>query len=192
MQDSLSSSYRKIAYELNAQLCEAGNVWRQSVNTDSTVILWDSDFSHPSLAGSYLTACAFYSKIFNSPCTGSNYYAGLPAATAQYLQSIATNYVLKIADDEKFNSPDFILHENYPNPFNSSTVINYEINRRIRIDISIYNTEGRLIEILFSGIAEQGRHKINWKAKSSLASGIYFITLNNDVQIKTGKLIYIK
>ncbi|MFZ4591336.1 MAG: T9SS type A sorting domain-containing protein [Ignavibacteria bacterium] len=192
MQDSLSSSYRKIANELNAQVCEAGNVWRQSVNTDSTVILWDSDFSHPSLAGSYLTACAFYSKIFNSSCIGSDYTAGLPSSTALYLQTIASNYVLKITGEGTIVPPEFILHKNYPNPFNSSTVIDYEVNKRTELDIEIYDAEGRLMERLFTGFVNQGRHRITWNAKNGLSSGIYFITLKNNVQIKTGKLIYLK
>ena len=74
MQDSLSAAYFMIANELNASVCQAGNVWRQSVNTDSTVVLWDADLSHPSPAGTYLTACAFYSKIFHTSSTGANYY----------------------------------------------------------------------------------------------------------------------
>lgn len=192
MQDSLSSAYTHIANELNAQLCQAGNVWRQSVNTDSTIVLWDSDLSHPSLAGSYLTACAFYAKIFNSSCIGSDYNAGLPSATANYLQTIASNYVLRITNDETITAPDFILHENYPNPFNSSTVINYVVNKRTEIDINVYDTEGRLVEKLFKGVVNQGRHSINWKASGSLTSGIYFITLSNGTQIKTGKLVYLK
>ncbi|MCX6158620.1 MAG: T9SS type A sorting domain-containing protein [Ignavibacteriae bacterium] len=192
MQDSLSSAYLRIANELSAQVCQAGNVWKQSVNTDSSTVLWDTDFSHPSPAGSYLTACAFYTKIFNSSCIGSDYTAGLPSSTALYLQTIASNYVLKITGEGIIIPPEFILHKNYPNPFNSSTVIDYEVNKRTELDIDIYDAEGRLVERLFKGVVNQGRHRITWNAKSGLPSGIYFITLKNNVQIKTGKLIYLK
>lgn len=192
MQDSLSSAYLKIGNELNAAVCEAGNVWRRSVNTDSTVILWDADFSHPSLAGTYLTACAFYVKIFHSSCIGANYYGGLPAGTALYLQTIASNYVSGIQNESEVISKDFELHQNYPNPFNNTTVISYEVSRRARIDIKVYNSEGRLIESVFTGIVNQGNHRINWTAKTSLPSGIYFVTLNSERQRSTGKLVYLK
>ncbi|MFZ4589977.1 MAG: T9SS type A sorting domain-containing protein [Ignavibacteria bacterium] len=192
MQDSLSSSYRKIANELNAQVCEAGNVWRQSVNTDSTVILWDSDFSHPSLAGSYLTACVFYSKIFHSSSTGSNYFGGLLPGTALYLQTIASNYTSGIKNESTAEKPDFVLYQCYPNPFNSSTVIKFELKSRAKIELKVYNTEGRLAENVFSGIAEEGMHRINWRAKGDLPSGVYFIVLTSERQITTGKLMYVK
>jgi hypothetical protein len=192
MQDTISSAYRMIANELNASLCQVGNVWKQSVNTDSSVILWDADLSHPSLAGTYLSACSFYTKIFHSSPIGSEYNAGLPYATALYLQTIASNYVLNITKEGLIEKRDFILHQNYPNPFNSSTVISFEVNRRTRADLKIYNTEGRLVENVFTGFVNQGKHKIYWTAKSSLPSGIYFITLSNGKQTNSGKLIYIK
>jgi Secretion system C-terminal sorting domain len=192
MQDSLSSSYTMIANELNAQLCQAGNVWRRSVNTDSSVVLWDADFSHPSPAGTYLTACAFYSKIFHSPSTGSDYYAGLPAGTAIYLQTIASSYILNVHNGETKDDVDFILGQNYPNPFNSSTVINYELKGNKRISLMIYNTEGRLVENIFSGMQSRGKHSLRWTAVSSLASGIYFITLRSGSQMQTSKITYLK
>lgn len=192
MQDTLSSAYNKIAIELNASVCQAGNVWRQSINTDSSVVLWDSDLSHPSLAGTYLTACAFYSKIFHTSSVGSNYYGGLSLVTAQYLQTIASNYVLNVANEKQTEITDFILYQNYPNPFNNTTVINFGINIRTRIDINVYDTEGRLVENVFSGIVNHGRNRINWTAKNHLPSGVYFISINSSRQKKTGKAIYLK
>jgi len=192
MQDTLSAAYIAIANELNASICQAGNVWRQSVNTDSSVVLWDSDFSHPSVAGTYLTACAFYSKVFHTSSIGANYYGGLPPVTALYLQTIASNYVMNVAHEEQMESTDFVLHQNYPNPFNSTTVINFEVNSRTRIDIIVYDTEGRLVENIYSGIANQGVNRINWTAKSNLPSGVYFISIISNSQKKTGKIIYLK
>ena len=192
MQDTLSSSYNKIANELNDQVSPVGNVWRQSVNTDSSIILWDSDFSHPSLAGSYLTACVFYSKIFHSSSTGSNYYGGLLPGTALYLQTIASNYTSGIKNESSAEKPDFVLYQCYPNPFNSSTVIKFELKSRAKIELKVYNTEGRLAENVFSGIAEEGMHRINWRTKGDLPSGVYFIVLTSERQITTGKLMYVK
>jgi hypothetical protein len=192
MQDTLSASYIRIAFELNASVCQAGNVWRRSVNTDSSVVLWDSDLSHPSLAGTYLTACAFYSKIFHTSSIGSNYYGGLSLVTAQYLQAIASNYVLNVANEKQTEITDFILYQNYPNPFNNTTVISFEVNNRTRIDINVYDTGGRLVENIYSGTANIGRNRMNWAVKNHLPSGVYFISINSSRQKKTGKIIYLK
>jgi flagellar hook assembly protein FlgD len=87
---------------------------------------------------------------------------------------------------------DFILHQNYPNPFNNTTVISFDVNNRTRIDVNVYDAEGRLVENIFSGIANRGRNRINWTAKSHLPSGVYFISINSDRQKKTGKIVYVK
>jgi len=192
MQDSLSAAYFMIANELNASVCQAGNVWRQSVNTDSTVVLWDADLSHPSPAGTYLTACAFYSKIFHTSSTGANYYGGLPQATAYYLQSIASNFVLNTGNEVQAGIPDFVLHQNYPNPFNSTTVISFDVANKMRIDINVYDTEGRLVEKIYSGYVNRGKSRINWTAKSVLPSGVYFISVSSERQKKTEKVVYLK
>jgi hypothetical protein len=192
MQDSLSSAYIMIANELNVPVCQVGNVWRQSVNTDSMVVLWDADLSHPSLAGTYLTACSFYAKIFHTSPIGSGYNAGLTPATALYLQTIASNYVLNVSEGEVLGSSDFVMRQNYPNPFNSSTVINFEVKNRTKIEINIYNAEGKLMEKVFEGVVDGGRHRIRWTAGGSLPSGIYFITMRSGRQISTSKLIYLK
>ena len=146
MQDSLSSSYNMIANELNDAVCPVGNGFRLSVQTDSSVVLWDADYSHPSLEGSYLAACLFYRKVFNSSPVGSLYTAGLPASTALYLQTIASNTTLNIVNTNSEKVFDFNLEQNYPNPFNSSTMFRFKVSTPANINLSVYNVQGKLIE----------------------------------------------
>ena len=65
MQDSMKVSYKMISDSLNALLCPVGEAWRKAKLLDSSVDLWQSDLSHPTLEGSYLAACVFYAAIFN-------------------------------------------------------------------------------------------------------------------------------
>ncbi|MBC8255749.1 MAG: T9SS type A sorting domain-containing protein [Candidatus Marinimicrobia bacterium] len=62
----------------------------------------------------------------------------------------------------------------YPNPFNPSTALQYEIAVEAMVNISVFDLSGRLVETLKNGNMEPGSYNITWDA-SSLASGTYFI-----------------
>lgn len=94
MQMRLRNSYLQMAQDNNAMVAPAGMAWRSSWYNDSTINLWSSDFSHPSLEGTYLTACTFYSTMFREPSSGLSYTAGINAATASFLQHMADSTVL--------------------------------------------------------------------------------------------------
>jgi hypothetical protein len=93
MQQQLRDAYVQMANDNNALVAPVGQAWKQSWFTDSTINLWWTDNSHPDVAGSYLTACVMYATIFRKSSSIATYYAGLPPATAQYLQQIADQVV---------------------------------------------------------------------------------------------------
>jgi hypothetical protein len=94
MQMRLRTSYMEMAQNNNAMVAPAGMAWRSSWYNDSTINLWSSDLSHPSLEGTYLTACTFYATLFKQNTLGLSYTAGLNANTASFLQHIADSTVL--------------------------------------------------------------------------------------------------
>lgn len=193
MQDSLSSSYNMIANELGDAVCPVGNGFRVSLQSDSSVVLWDADYSHPSLEGSYLAACLFYRKIFNSSPVGSLYTSGLPYSTALYLQAVANGTISSIGNSGTSNVPEnFKIEKCYPNPFNSSSLISFKINKPVYLKLCVYNIQGRLIENLFSGKIQEGVHNIMWKPEPYLTSGVYYLSMQTENFIKTKRLVYLK
>lgn len=78
------------------------------------------------------------------------------------------------------NLPDQIkLYPNYPNPFNSNTIISYYVPQRSKIKISVYNALGQLINVLLNEEQFSGHHTLNWHAKE-IPSGIYYLQLETD------------
>lgn len=67
---------------------------------------------------------------------------------------------------------EFLVEQNYPNPFNPVTTLEYQLPEKSKVDVSIYNMLGQLVEQLQSGIKEPGLHKVEWNA-SGYASGVY-------------------
>ncbi len=67
----------------------------------------------------------------------------------------------------------FRIYENYPNPFNPSTTIEFFVPQTAELQISIYNTAGQQIEVLGDTEFATGRHSLNWDATDHVA-GTYF------------------
>ena len=89
---------------------------------------------------------------------------------------------------------EFILYPAFPNPFNPSTTISFDIPNDGLYDsvyLNIYDLRGRLIKKLINGIVLPGNYNLHWDASNS-SSGIYFIQLISDKEIKTQKIIYLK
>jgi FtsP/CotA-like multicopper oxidase with cupredoxin domain len=95
--------------------------------------------------------------------------------------------------EEVNSSPsDFELYQNYPNPFNPSTTIKYKLDKSENfIKLSVFNSNGELIENLFEGSQPAGIYSLKWNA-SNYSSGTYFCKLLVDGSIKTIKLTYLK
>ncbi|GEM_PF-6963026 len=90
-----------------------------------------------------------------------------------------------------FNSRDshlpkkFALHNNYPNPFNPSTTILYDLPKDSQVKITVYDINGEKVKTLIDRYVQAGYHNIVFDA-SKLSSGIYFY------QIKAGNFSSVK
>lgn len=85
----------------------------------------------------------------------------------------------------------FILGRNYPNPFNASTTIGFELPRNCRVRLIVYDTLGRNVaEILDKNMAA-GSHLVTWNS-ADLASGVYFYRLTAGGNTRIKKLILLK
>jgi hypothetical protein len=82
---------------------------------------------------------------------------------------------------ESIVSQKFGLNKNYPNPFNSSTTISYDLNNADHVSLNVYNVLGHKVATLVDDFQNAGRHEFIWNANDEnnirLADGIYFIHL---------------
>ena len=101
MHDRNSKTYMDLGRELKAAVAPVGYAWKMAYDANPNWPLYAKDNSHPSRMGTYLTACVFYSMIYNKPPTGlpskvtisrpGNHRTvlGIPPADAKKLQTIA-------------------------------------------------------------------------------------------------------
>jgi hypothetical protein len=83
------------------------------------------------------------------------------------------------------------LNNNYPNPFNPVTKINYEIKTNSFVKITVYNILGKEVKTLVNSFQNAGMHSTEFNA-SSLASGIYICRLESNGVVLTSKMNLIK
>ncbi len=90
----------------------------------------------------------------------------------------------------------YIMLENYPNPFNSLTRIDFEIIGGMSAVIEIFDIAGRYVFSRDFRMAGPGHHSMLWDGRNDagmrLASGIYFCRLTQNVGVKTIKMAMIK
>jgi hypothetical protein len=72
---------------------------------------------------------------------------------------------------------DFTLGSAYPNPFNPSTVIPFELAAAGQVRLAVYDINGRQVAVLVNNTMSAGRHSIAWDA-SGLPSGVYMVQLS--------------
>ena len=91
---------------------------------------------------------------------------------------------------------DFTLHNNYPNPFNSSTSISYSIMEENYINITIYDLIGNIIKLLINKYQSPGDYKVQWNGKNdngiSVSAGVYLYSIEADETRNVKKMVLLK
>ena len=91
----------------------------------------------------------------------------------------------------------FRVRECYPNPFNPTTTINFELPIDANVSMAVYDLLGKQVGLLVSGIQGAGYHSVVWDA-SSVSSGVYYLrmvatdVLGNVQYTKVSKLVLMK
>ena len=124
------------------------------------------------------------------------------------LQSGIYKYLLKQIDlDGSFNysttitteigiPKTFFLHQNFPNPFNSSTTINYELLKNTKVILIIYNLVGHEIRSLLIEQQSAGFKTVVWDGRDNIgqivATGIYIYQLQAGERMDRKKMLFLK
>jgi hypothetical protein len=88
------------------------------------------------------------------------------------------------------------LQNIYPNPFNPSTTISFDLSKSGSLDLAIYNLRGERICTLRSGNVEKGAYRQTWNgtddAGRALPTGVYLVRMVADKYVSNRKLVLIK
>jgi hypothetical protein len=86
---------------------------------------------------------------------------------------------------------EFMLYQNFPNPFNPMTTIRYDVPTMATVNITVYNTRGQRVAVLVDGTRQPGYHEVVWDA-AGLSSGVYFYRIHAGDYVALKKLMLLK
>jgi len=91
---------------------------------------------------------------------------------------------------------DFLLMPNYPNPFNSNTIIPFYLKNTNLVQLTIYNLKGELITKLTDDYFTSGYHSVTWNGCDQYGrlspAGVYFAEIRVRGQVHVRKMMYLK
>jgi hypothetical protein len=115
-----------------------------------------------------------------------------PSWTDDQEYSIVIQPFTGITDEDTGLPSNFVLLGNYPNPFNSSTVVKFRLQERNdNVKLEIYNLLGQNIETINVGFMTSGEHEIRWSG-DQVPSGVYFYKLSVGQRAESGKMTLIR
>jgi beta-glucanase (GH16 family) len=115
--------------------------------------------------------------------------SGEPLLNGIYIDQL----IQGVGDGKAGDMDSFLLIGNYPNPFNSSTVIRYFLPEGGNVRLTVYDTSGRVVERIVDGYQGPGEREVLWQG---VPSGVYFYTVSfsaGGIQSShTGKMVLLK
>ena len=101
-----------------------------------------------------------------------------------------------IAEAEGVVPAEFALAQNFPNPFNASTTIAFQLAFASQVELAVYNISGQRVRTLISGSLPAGHHRLQWDGRNDrgepAASGAYLYQLSASDFVATRQLILLK
>jgi len=104
----------------------------------------------------------------------TNVYTNVPVN--QNATIIENGALLSVNNYNSEAPTNFSLRQNFPNPFNPSTKIRFEIPKQSQVKLSVFDITGRLIETLMDEPLGTGNYELQWNGQR-FSSGVYFYRL---------------
>lgn len=126
------------------------------------------------------------------PADAQNGIASEPArSNPVYTRTAVPVRVTTGITDENATVSEFRLYENYPNPFNPSTMIRFSIPEAGKVSLRIFNILGKEVAVLMDEYRDRGEHSVQFNAQG-MPSGIYFYQLNCSGMSSVRKMLLLK
>jgi flagellar hook assembly protein FlgD len=88
------------------------------------------------------------------------------------------------------------LAQNFPNPFNPSTTIKFDLKDKGFVSLKVYNVAGQLVRTLVNGERDANSYTVTWDGKNdrggAVASGIYFYKMETKDFSQTKKMVMLR
>lgn len=172
---------------------------QMSISGENTYVKHTSTGTHAGTPNGPTSWSFDWTAPANPPSTVTFYAAGngannngLNTGDYIYTTSFTSNLITSAVGDDPFASlPTHVGAANYPNPFNASTTISYNLPISGHTTLEIYNIQGQRVETLVDNTQSAGQYSVVWNA-GQVPSGLYFYRLTIDNKSVTNKMTLLK
>ncbi|MCH9030046.1 MAG: T9SS type A sorting domain-containing protein, partial [Bacteroidetes bacterium] len=118
-------------------------------------------------------------------------YVQITGSTDSTYQVTGEGIILSAGENIDGYPENFVLKQNFPNPFNSTTTIRYELPELANVTIKVYNILGEEVTSLVDEQKEAGRYQVQFNT-GNLSSGVYIYRIDTGNFTASKKLILMK
>jgi len=184
-----------------------GQIWQADENRN---IIWNANSTVPNVKLEYSSNNfqSWTTIIASVPATSGTYTwkipSGINSSLCRVRVSDATDLTIcdyshnpftinNVSDitDEPVIVTDYKLENNFPNPFNPTTTINYQLAMDNAVRLTVYNAKGEEVRVLANGLMSAGYHSVIFDA-AHFNSGVYFYKLQTAGKTFIKKMILLK
>lgn len=123
--------------------------------------------------------------------TGSLKYLKPSSVSDAHKMIMEKIYKVTYSNGNKIIPKEFKLEQNFPNPFNPSTTIEYSLPNSTKITIKVYDLLGRLVKELVNEYKDAGVYKVKFDG-TNLASGVYLYKIEAGTFVNVKKMVLVK
>ncbi len=87
---------------------------------------------------------------------------------------------------------EYLVAKSYPNPFNPTAIISFELGQTEQVRVAVYDLLGRQIAVLADGIFQAGQNQVTFNANNYSTSSVYFYKVSAQSGEATGKMVLLK
>jgi len=181
----------------------------RAVAGDSSYLLLSSYIHNPALRGQLSTntrtiykfedrlvanEVSYWYQLVDVEVNGKKNFHGPVTATPHAAGGEVTNSGMS-------NLPEsFVLHPNFPNPFNPSTTLRFDIpqlsSNLPEVSLTVFNTLGQRVRLLFQGHLPAGHYSLDWEGTDDkgivMPGGSYYAVLKAGYLTRTVQMVYLK
>ena len=148
------------------------------------------------ITGQNINLTGYPSANINLPSKGGfsmseDFMATYPVVGDAYFTVSVNATLAGLGDDDIILPEQLVLHNAYPNPFNPSTLIRFDLLDANMVSLDIFDLNGKQVSSLINEYMIPGSHQINWNP-GNLSSGIYLVNLVIGTETFNQKITFIK
>ena len=143
---------------------------------------------------------SFNYNINTQDLLNGTYYGKIVIEDTNQNLSDTLEVILSVDDnvsvDKNIIPKEYMLEQNFPNPFNPSTEIKFSIPKSENVSLFIYDLLGNEVKKIVDSKLKEGQYKYKWSGENNLgdkiSAGMYFYKIQAGSFIKTKKMILLK